>query len=249
MLPAVVQVKAPVGIKVIVPPVAEIGAGAVIVSIAAAPEIIVTGAVGATVAAEAIVVATAVLAIKPETSDVALATPKTGVTITILVLVQAEILPLVTVPNTGVTITMLVLVQAEILPLVTVPNTGAVMVGVVNVGVVNVGLVANTKAPLPVSPVTAVAKLADEGVAKKAATLAPNPLIPVATGKPVQLVNVPDAGVPRVGVTKALLVNKAVIESCLVVLVVACTIGNTSAAACETATGNEEIAMVVIIDP
>jgi hypothetical protein len=169
MLPAVVQVKAPVGIKVIVPPVAEIGAGAVMVTMAAVPEIMVTGAVGATVAAEAIVPATAVLAIKPDTSDVALAAP-----------------------NTGVTITILVLVQAEILPLVTVPNTGAVMVGVVNVGVANVGLVANTKAPLPVSPVTAVAKLADEGVAKKAATLAPNPLIPVATGNPVQLVNKPD---------------------------------------------------------
>jgi len=151
MLPAVVQVKAPVGIKVIVPPVAEIGAGAVMVTIAAVPEIIVTGAVGATVAAEAIVVATAVLAIKPETSDVALAAPKTGVTITMLVLVQAEILPLVTVPKTGV--------------------------------------------------------------------------------------------------TKALLVNKFVIESCLVVLVAACTIGNTSALACPAATGNEEIAMVVIIDP
>ena len=169
MLPAVVQVKAPVGIKVIVPPVAEIGAGAVMVTMAAVPEIMVTGAVGATVAAEAIVVATAVLAIKPDTSDVALAAP-----------------------NTGVTITMLVLVQAELLTLVTVPNTGAVMVGVVNVGVANVGLVANTKAPLPVSPFTAVAKLAEEGVAKKAATLAPNPLIPVATGNPVQLVNKPD---------------------------------------------------------
>ena len=51
------------------------------------------------------------------------------------------------------------------------------------------------------------------------------------------------------GVVNALLVNKAVIESCLVVLVANCTIGNTSLAACETATGNEEIAIVVIIDP
>jgi hypothetical protein len=193
MLPAVVQVKAPVGIKVIVPPVVEIGAGAVMVTMAAVPEIMVTGAVGATVAAEAIVPATAVLAIKPETSDVALATPKTGVT--------------------------------------------------------SVGLVANTKAPLPVSPVTAVAKLADEGVAKKAATLAPNPLIPVATGNPVQLVSVPDCGTPRIGVIKALLVNKFVIESCLVVVVAACTIGNTSALACPVATGNPEMAIVVIIDP
>jgi hypothetical protein len=55
--------------------------------------------------------------------------------------------------------------------------------------------------------------------------------------------------VPRIGVTKALLVNKFVIESCLVVLVAACTIGNTSALACPAATGKPEIAIVVIINP
>jgi hypothetical protein len=224
MLPAVVQVKAPVGIKVIVPPVAEIGAGAVMVTIAAVPEIMVTGAVGATVAAEAIVVATAVLAIKPDTSDVALAAPKTGVTITMLVLVQAEILPLVTVPNRGVTKVGLVantkaplpvssvtavakladegvakkaatLAPSPLMPVATgnpVQLANTPLVGVPSSGVTNVGLVANTKAPEPVSPVTAAAKLADEGMAKKAATLAPSPLTPVATGSPVQLVNVPD---------------------------------------------------------
>ena len=149
MLPAAVQVKAPVGITVIVPPPVEIGAGAVIVTTAAVPEIKVIGAVGAIVAAEAIVGAAAVLATKPEY----LTFVKVGLP------VQLVKSPLAGVPNTGVT---------------------------------NVGLVANTKAPLPVSPVTAVAKLADEGVAKKAPTFAPNPLIPVATGNPVQLVNVPD---------------------------------------------------------
>jgi hypothetical protein len=147
---------------------------------------------------------------------------------------------------------MLVLVQAEISPLVTVPNKG----------VTNVGLVANTAEPVPVSSVSAARKLALEGVPKKVAIPEPKlvmpvpplatgkvPVTPVVKGKPVQDVSVPEVGVPKVGVTKALLVNKFVIESCLVVLVVACTIGNTSAPACEAATGNEEIAMVVIINP
>jgi hypothetical protein len=222
-------VKAPVGIKVIVPPPAEIGAGAVIVTTAAVPEIKVIGAVGAIVAAEAIVGAAAVLATKPEY----LTLVKVGLP------VQLVKSPLAGVPNTGVT---------------------------------NVGLVANTSAPEPVSPVTAAAKLADEGVPKKVATPVPKlvmpvpplatgkvPVTPVVKGKPVQEVSVPDAGVPKagvinvaeviVGVIKALLVNKLLTESCLVVLVAACTIGNTSALACPVATGNEEMAIVVIIDP
>jgi hypothetical protein len=74
--------------------------------------------------------------------------------------------------------------------------------GVPKFGVVSAGLVANTNAPLPVSSDTALAKLADEGVAKNVATLAPKPLMPVETGNPVQLVNVPELGVPRTGVTK-----------------------------------------------
>jgi len=69
--------------------------------------------------------------------------------------------------------------------------------GVPRAGVTNVGLVANTNAPLPVSPVTAAAKFALEGVARKVATPVPKPLMPVATGKPVQLVSVPDDGVPN----------------------------------------------------
>ena len=155
------------------PPPAEIGVGAVIVTIAAVPEIMVIGAVGATVAAEAIVGAAAVVATKPEY----LTLVKVGLP------VQLVRSPLAGVPNTGVT---------------------------------SVGLVANTNAPEPVSPVTAVAKLAEEGVAKKAATPAPNPLIPVATGNPVQLVRVPEAGVPNAGLTKMLLVNSKVLVSCLV---------------------------------
>jgi len=42
--------------------------------------------------------------------------------------------------------------------------------------------------------------LALDGVAKKVAIPVPSPEIPVATGRPVQLVNVPDEGVPRAGV-------------------------------------------------
>jgi hypothetical protein len=73
--------------------------------------------------------------------------------------------------------------------------------GVPRAGVTNVGEVANTSAPEPVSPVTALARLALEGVARKVATPVPSPLIPVETGRPVQFVSVPEAGVPRAGVT------------------------------------------------
>jgi hypothetical protein len=69
-------------------------------------------------------------------------------------------------------------------------------------GVVKDGDVANTKAPLPVSSVTAAAKLADEGVAKKVATLAAKPDTPVEIGRPVQFVRVPEVGVPNNGVVK-----------------------------------------------
>jgi hypothetical protein len=82
-----------------------------------------------------------------------------------------------------------------------VPN-----IGVVNVGLASVGDVPNTKAPEPVSPVTAAAKLALDGVAKNVATPVPRPAIPVATGRPVQLVRAPDCGVPRIGVVNVGLV-------------------------------------------
>ena len=69
------------------------------------------------------------------------------------------------------------------------------------IGVTSVGDVANTKAPLPVSFVTAAAKLADEGVAKNVATPVAKPLTPVEIGRPVPLVSVTDWGVPKIGVT------------------------------------------------
>ena len=75
-------------------------------------------------------------------------------------------------------------------------------VGVPNNGVVRVGDVANTKRPVPVSSVTAVAKLAEDGVAKNVATLAAKPETPVEIGRPVQLVNVPEVGVPNNGVVR-----------------------------------------------
>jgi hypothetical protein len=74
--------------------------------------------------------------------------------------------------------------------------------GVPRAGVTNVGEVANTKAPVPVSSVTAAARLADNGVARNVATPVPKPDTPVEIGKPVQLVNVPLVGVPKSGVTK-----------------------------------------------
>ena len=177
MLPAAVHVNAPVGINVIVPPPAEIGLGAVIVTTAVVPLIKVICLVGAIVVALAIVGAAAVVANSPDV----LTSVKVGLP------VQLVSTPLVGVPKTGVTMTMLVLVHAEITPLATVPNTGAV-----KVGDAIVGLVPNTNAPVPVSPVTAEAKFALDGVAKKVVTFEPNPLMPDATGNPVQLVNTPD---------------------------------------------------------
>jgi len=81
--------------------------------------------------------------------------------------------------------------------LVRVPAEGVPMFGVVSDGDV-----ANTAAPEPVSSVKAAAKFADEGVAKNVATLAPSPETPVEIGNPVQLVRVPEEGVPRTGVVK-----------------------------------------------
>jgi hypothetical protein len=74
--------------------------------------------------------------------------------------------------------------------------------GVPRFGVTKVGEVAKTSTPEPVSSVTAVARFALEGVARNVATPVPKPLTPVLIGKPVPLVRVTDAGVPRIGATK-----------------------------------------------
>ena len=63
---------------------------------------------------------------------------------------------------------------------------------------VKVGETENTSEPaVPVSSVTALIRLAAEGIAKNAATPLPRPEIPVETGRPVQLVRIPEAGVPN----------------------------------------------------
>jgi hypothetical protein len=64
---------------------------------------------------------------------------------------------------------------------------------------VKVGDAAKTKAPLPVSSVIAELRLALEGVARKVAMPEPRPETPVEMGRPVQLVKVPEVGVPRTG--------------------------------------------------
>jgi hypothetical protein len=80
--------------------------------------------------------------------------------------------------------------------------------GVPSAGVTSVGLVANTSEPVPVSSVTADARLAELGVARKVATLVPRPDTPVLIGKPVALVKVPLEGVPSAGVTSVGLVDR-----------------------------------------
>ena len=64
-----------------------------------------------------------------------------------------------------------------------------------------VGVEPNTKAPEPVSSVTAEDKLALVGVAKNVDTLVPKP-VTLPKGSPVQLVNVPAEGVPKLGVSE-----------------------------------------------
>ena len=190
ILPAVVQVNAPVGINRITPPPADIGEAAVIVATAAVPEINVICFVGAIVVALAIVDAAAFVALNP---------------------LNVRLVPVAT-PISGVT---------------------------------NVGVVANTAEPVPVSSVKAVRKLALLGVAKNVAMPDARPLMPVATGKPVQLVSVPLAGVPSTGATKVELVNNSALVTCLVVP--PCTMGRTSVVAAAVAEGRADIAIVAML--
>ena len=73
-------------------------------------------------------------------------------------------------------------VRPEALPVMFVPTR---VEGVPRLGVTRVGDVANTRLPDPVSSVTAEARLALDGVAKKVATPAPRPDTPVEIGRPV----------------------------------------------------------------
>jgi hypothetical protein len=64
-------------------------------------------------------------------------------------------------------------------------------------GVTNVGLLVNATVEVPDSSVSAVARFADVGVARNAATPVPRPDTPVEIGRPVAFVNVPLEGVPN----------------------------------------------------
>lgn len=105
-----------------------------------------------------------------------------------------------------------VLLAVKVLPSAIVnvePVSGAVIATLLidvalatpSVGVTRVGVLAKTRAPVPVSSVTALARLADDGVARNVATPVPRPETPVLIGKPVALVSVALAGVPSAGVT------------------------------------------------
>ena len=83
-----------------------------------------------------------------------------------------------------------------------VKEFGYWLLPLVIVGVEMFGDVPKTNSPVPVSFVTAVARLALFGVAKNVATPVPNPVIPVDTGRPVPLVNVTALGTPKFGVVK-----------------------------------------------
>ena len=64
------------------------------------------------------------------------------------------------------------------------------------------GELENRILPVPVSSVTAAARLALDGVAKNVATLVPKPLTPVLIGRPVALVNTAYEAVPMLGVIR-----------------------------------------------
>ena len=146
----------------------------------------------------------------PTTILVAVASPNTGVTNVGLVANTSAPVPVSSVTADikfaldGVAKNVATLAPRPLIPVETGSPEQLVRVpdcGVPNTGVTNVGLVANTAEPEPVSSVSAEARFADDGVARKVATLAARPEIPVETGSPVQLVRVPDCGVPNIGVT------------------------------------------------
>jgi hypothetical protein len=173
-----------------------------------------------------------------------------------------------TIGVVGAIVAALAMVGAAALTALKLLNERLVPVAAPITGVTNVGVLANTFAPVPVSSVKAANKFALDGVAKNVATLVPKPLTPVATGKPVQLVKVPLAGVPstgavntrpvlvqalmlplatvpNAGATSVELVNNSALVTCLVVP--DCTIGKTSPTAAAVATGREVIAMVAML--
>lgn len=117
------------------------------------------------------------------------ATELESVPVNVSVLLAVSVLPSAIVsvlPVAGAVIATLLMLVADATP---------------RVGVTSVGLLENTTVLEPVSSVSAPAKFADVGVAKNVATPVPRPEMPVLTGSPVQLVRVPELGVPSAGVT------------------------------------------------
>ena len=162
------------------------------------------------------------------------------------VMVTTAVVPEIkTIGVVGAIVVALAMVGAAALTALKLLNARLVPMAAPRTGVTKVGVVANTAEPVPVSSVNAVRKLALFGVAKKVAIPVPKPSIPVATGKPVQLVKVPLAGVPSTGRTKVESVNNSALVTCLVVP--DCTIGKTSATAAAVATGRAVIAMVAML--
>jgi hypothetical protein len=105
----------------------------------------------------------------------------------------------VTAPVKLALVVTLPAVNPAAVPVIFVPTK---VDGVPRFGVTKVGLVANTKAPEPVSFVTAALRFALVGVARKVATPVPRPDTPVEIGKSVAFVSVALEGVPKFGVTK-----------------------------------------------
>jgi hypothetical protein len=153
MFPAVVVVKIPVGIKVMVPPPVAIGKGAVIVTIAAVPLINVIAFAGAIVAALAIVGAAADVA----NTSVNVGEVNTGVVIVGEVANTADPVPVSSVKaarklaDVGVAKKVATLVPRPATPveigspvqLVSTPEDGVPIAGVVSVGAVKTVLVYN----------------------------------------------------------------------------------------------------------
>lgn len=162
------------------------------------------------------------------------------------VMVTTAVVPEIkTIGVVGAIVVALAIVGAAALTALKLLSEMLVPVAAPITGVTNVGVFANTFAPVPVSSVRAAARLALLGVAKNVATPVPNPLTPVATGNPVQLVKVPLAGVPSAGATNVALVNSSALVTCLVVP--PCTIGKTSDVAAAVAAGRDEIAIVAML--
>lgn len=123
-----------------------------------------------------------------------LATGRVPVT---LVVKFANVVEVVPVPPLAIgKVPVTPVVSGSPVQLVKVPEEG-----VPRTGVVRVGLVDKTTLPVPVEVVTPVPPLATGKV----------PVTPVVKGNPVQLVKVPEEGVPKTGVTSVGLVDNTVL--------------------------------------